>query len=341
MRISLLPPFMIGRYFQALAIYLSDKLEVKEYTPNYIEVDEESYYEAIEELVTKVKEHLERVKDQPPVYGNDFKYFFPKVLGKQRLDELKGKKLWAELWAETISNLAKAKDLKVAHLQMIKASVHKHPKLFLGTGSDALVKDVKDPKGEALAIAGMALSVIGRAQDVVLMLLPPLPESLREHRLFVYSLRSRYEALEGVDMRYPFDKLPCSSEVLIQFIFAKALKDRIAESIDCLQPQDNLFVMGVAKGGNRPLVEFITPLMASEVYCKLKGSENLLEELLNHAKRGKEQAGQCVNDLFNYVGSDNPEFLYNCARRYMLLLNDEKESYGAKVMLRALRGLAS
>ena len=341
MRIELLPPFMIGRYFQALAIYLSERLEVKEYAPDHIEVEEESYYEAIDELVNRIKEHVEKVKDQPPVYGNDFKYFFPKVLGKQRLEELKGKRLWGELWTETISNLVKAKELKVAHLQMIKASVHKHPKLFLGTGSDSLVKDVKDPRGEALAIAGMVLSTMGRAQDVILMLLPPLPESLREQKLFAYSLRSRYEALEGIDLRYPFDKLPCSSEVLVQFIFAKALKDRIAEKINCLQPQDNLFMMGVARGGNRPLVEFITPLMASEVYCKLKSSENLLEEILGQAKRGKEQAGQCINDLFNFVGSGNLEFLYNCARRYLPLLNDEKESHGAKRVLRAIRGLTS
>jgi len=363
LEIKLMQPFMMGRYFQALAIYLSDSLKVREYGPDYIVVEDESYRDAIEELIEKVEERLEKVRVQLPLFGNDYKYFFKKILGKEweelrkkekeistKLSKAKGEKakelwaqrveIWKEMWRKTIERLStmspqNQKDMP-AHLQIIKASVHKYPKEFLGVGKDNVSK-VEDPKGEALAIAGAVLSLLGKVGDLTLMLMPPLPESMKEIDEFRNSLRSRYEALEGIELNYPFEKLPCSSEVLLQFIFARAFKDKIMERIDCLNPVDNLFLASVGSGGNRAMVNSIIPIMASEIVCKLERGE-LLDSLLKQLWKEPDVAGACVNDLFQYVISSNVEHVYRCARRYsdMLASSEEVKSKTARKMIHEL-----
>ena len=64
MKVKLLPPFLLGRYFQALAIYLSEELEILEYGIDYIEIEDESFERATEELIDKVEKHMEKGQSQ-------------------------------------------------------------------------------------------------------------------------------------------------------------------------------------------------------------------------------------------------------------------------------------
>ncbi len=360
-KIKLMPPVLLGRYFQALAIYLSD-MEIKEYGPDYIVVDSTELESVFKFLLDDIEDHLRRVGIQPPTYGNDKKYFFKKVLGEEiynsieererRLSEKKGKdayreriEIWIEKWKEIILRLSQMKITKknkkksLSRIQILKASIHESAKTFIGSKKIDELSYVTDPKGEALAIAGAILSLIGRVGDNYIMVLPPLPESLRENKEFVNSLKARYDALKLANLNYPFEKVPCSSEVFLQLIFANEIKDRIKESLECPNPTDNLFFALVSTGGNRPMVNSIVPLMASEILCKVGIKGDLLKALLNQVRADPNVAGACLNDVFQYVISNNPEFLYRCARRYadLMVSKEEKERRAAMKVLNEIR----
>ncbi|NPA85545.1 MAG: hypothetical protein GXO07_06045 [Crenarchaeota archaeon] len=357
MRIKLMPPFLLGRYFQALALYLSN-VKVLEYGPDYVEVDEESFEVAMEDLIEKMKAHIAKTGLEMPLYGNDYKYFIKNYVAKEIEDLLKKenelkerrKRARGEKAKELAEELSKVlgekwerivkwylKGGRGSRLLLFKATVHKYPKDFLGKGKDAEAKDVEDPKGEALAVIGATLSVLGRVDENVIFFIPPLPESLRENKSFVRHLRARHEAMVDANItRYPFDKAPCSAEVLLQFAFAYAFATHksVAERLDCMNPFDNVFVASVKGGGNRPLVNSIIPLMASEIVCKLKSGE-LLGTLLAQLRHEPDAAGACVNDLFQYVLSGNYEHLYRCARRWSGLLisgEDIKKAVAKKIV---------
>ncbi len=352
-KVKLMPPVLLGRYFQALSLYLVD-LDIIEYGPDYIIVDVHELEDAINELAQMAAEHLEFVKVQPPIYGTD-KNFLKKVLGdklykeidskEERLKRKKGKEaheerveVWKEKWKNVILKLLhfEVKGKPPSRIQILKASIHEYAKLFTKPEKDDELVKVVEPKGEALAIAGAILATIGRVGDTIVMLLPPLPESLRENSEFLNSLRARYDAIKFISLNYPFDKIPCSSEIILQFIFAEAFREKIGEKIRCPSITDNLFFASVASGGNRPMVNSITPLMASEILCKLGKDTEVISTILNQAKAEPNVAGACINDLFHYViSNNNPEFLYRCARRYLdtVTSTDEKKKASAKKAL--------
>ncbi|ABU82315.1 hypothetical protein [Ignicoccus hospitalis] len=313
MRVYLLPPFMLGRYFQALAVYLSEELEVKEYRVDYLEVEDESFYEAIEELANKADQHLNKVKASIPLFGNDYRHFFPKVLGpdyKERFQTNKERLLGAA------KKLAELESTNASHLSILKATMFKHVKSFLAAKDERKLSEIQDPKGEALALLGLALSVLGQVGDFTTMLLPPLPEELRELPEVALGIRSRYELLEGLSLnKYKLDKLPCSSELLLQFLIANEFRKGVEEgriNLNCYAPNDVLTIAAVG-GGNRALVYSVTPILASELLCSL--TRDLVRDLVRSLGQRPELACACMNDAFLYATSKNPVHLYDCARR--------------------------
>ncbi|ALU12353.1 hypothetical protein EYM_02730 [Ignicoccus islandicus DSM 13165] len=369
MKVSLLPSTLIGRYYQALVLYLSD-LKVERYGTDYIEIEEneEELYEGlcnlIEEYYKKYK-YLERMPS-----GNDT-HFVEKIMGTEKWQEYQEKRnkirskredanaFTKEFWCKLLEYMTvkseetvrRIKNRPPTRLMMVKLNLGRHVKTFMvpsRTERDNKMVYVINNKetllGEALAITGLIVSNVGfiisnndgkRSYRTEFRVLPPLPESLRE--TMKNHVAQRYWAM--VENRPSNPKnLPVSTDVYLHFHYSHAfVKAKVFQQGSvCMNPLDALILTFISKNEKKrekkPMVSNAFPLISSEIFCKfyrLTGDEKRANYILSHllsllwTKSGNGEvqacAGECLNDLYQYVISSNVQKLYDCSRRLAAL----------------------
>ena len=337
--VELFPPGWMGRSFQLLALAAAPQ-----YLLRSIELDiavfssKDDFIEALSAAYSIAAGLVsDKLVQAPRMFGNDYKPV-EKLIDRKLAKEEKKWDIATQLVVERlVSGLLDPDKPRVVPLAIMKLNLFEKARTM--KGGKPLSGEIGKiaPSSLALALVGGLLSKLGRIDDKGVYV-APLPEAGKddlETVMSIYSIASMEGVSTGLEplgrllARQRIAELPVSLDTLLVLYVASLVAELLdaepGELCGASSALDQLLLASISEGGNRPILNELSPLAISEPLCVLGSAPlRVLGSLLCRAisrglcrgeqDPGREAIGHCLGKLFLYTITGNNIYLYDCAR---------------------------